>query len=226
MDDAYLIEYLVYHGLPEVKKDHVKIDAKGKVHIKDLDKAECDSLMDIFHGKVHFDIKMFCNRFTPLTPEKIPPPAITISDSSLVNTSEKVTKSDSFSTSQKKVSISQQMVSIPAKLQISTAENPTQQAVNVEQADKGKTNALSPSFQAAKAHWLKMDEFSFSDFKSCDDSQVSSDHGESDVDIGDFIQNKSLNEKKREKRNKRKSRQSPDKNEFILKKVNLQDSPK
>ena len=79
------------------------------------------------------------------------------------------------------------------------------------------------SFQAAKALWTKIAEVqdSLSDFKSSVSSASSSD-GLKQVENVKFV---TSNEKKREKRKKRKLALTPDKDQFLLKKANLQNSP-
>ena len=41
-----------------------------QVIIKSLENIECLALIEVIHGKRHFDQKMFCNGYIPLTPEK------------------------------------------------------------------------------------------------------------------------------------------------------------
>ena len=83
------------------------------------------------------------------------------------------------------------------------------------------------SFQAAKALWTKIAEVqdSLSDFKSCVSSASSSDESADDLKQVENVKFVTANEKKREKRKKRKLALTPDKDQFLLKKVNLQNSP-
>ena len=77
-DHGEIMEFLVKCGLPESKKDNVNINF-GKVIIKDLENGECMTLIEVIQGKRHFDQKMFCNGFIPLTPEKAAEPESDIS---------------------------------------------------------------------------------------------------------------------------------------------------
>ena len=70
MDDGNIIEFLCRLGLPEAKKDNVKIKANGIVTIKSLDNEESNFLIESIHGKKFFDRKFFCNGIVPLTPAK------------------------------------------------------------------------------------------------------------------------------------------------------------
>ena len=83
------------------------------------------------------------------------------------------------------------------------------------------------SFQAAKALWTKIAEVqdSLSDFKSCVSSGSSSDESADDLKKVENVKYVTANERKREKRKKRKLTQTPDKDQFLLKKANLQASP-
>ena len=83
------------------------------------------------------------------------------------------------------------------------------------------------SFQAAKALWTKIAEVqdSLSDFKSCVSSASSSDESADDLKQVENVKFVTANEKKREKRKKRKLALTPDKDQFLLKKANLQSSP-
>ena len=81
VDDGEIMEFLVKCGLPESKRESVRINS-GKVIIKELENTECLTLIDVIHGKKHFDQKIFCNGFVPLTPEKITEPESESSSSS------------------------------------------------------------------------------------------------------------------------------------------------
>ena len=70
MDNGEVLEFLCRCSLPDEKKEEVIIKDNGKVTIKNLTSEESSHLIEAIHGKVHFDRRMFCNGFIPLTPTK------------------------------------------------------------------------------------------------------------------------------------------------------------
>ena len=77
-DQGVIIEFLVNSGLPEHKRNKVSFTSNGGVMIRDLENEECQHLINFIHGKKHFNQKMFCNGFIPLTPEKPTEQALTV----------------------------------------------------------------------------------------------------------------------------------------------------
>ena len=69
-DHGDIIEFLCRHGVPEERKENIRIKNNGSVTIDNLDNATSVGLIDAIHGKVNFGRKLFCNGFIPLTPDK------------------------------------------------------------------------------------------------------------------------------------------------------------
>ena len=70
IDHAEIVEFLLEQGLSPDKKDNISIATTGRVIIRDLEKEECDLLINSIHGKKCFNQILFCNGFLPLTPSK------------------------------------------------------------------------------------------------------------------------------------------------------------
>ena len=70
MDHGEIMEFLCRSSLPESKQADVLIKENGKVTIKNLTSEESALLIEAIHGKNHFDRRLFCNGLIPLTPEK------------------------------------------------------------------------------------------------------------------------------------------------------------
>ena len=69
-DHGDILQFLCENGLPEDKREGVKINDNGTVLIQDLDSYIVEYLIETIHGKVHFGKKLFCNGVIPLTPNK------------------------------------------------------------------------------------------------------------------------------------------------------------
>ena len=69
-DHGLIVELLIKSGLPESKKDFIRINAKGTVTIRDLENEECLMMINNIHQKIHFGKKLYCNGVVPLTPVK------------------------------------------------------------------------------------------------------------------------------------------------------------
>ena len=70
VDQGQVIEFLVKSGLPESFKESIRFGNNGAVTVEDLDNAVCLALIEAVHGTKHFGKKLFCNGILPLTPEK------------------------------------------------------------------------------------------------------------------------------------------------------------
>ena len=69
-DHGEIVEFLCKNGLPAEKKDGIIIKANGIVNIRNLDNDTCKAIIEAIHGKVNLGRKLFCNGIIPLTPEK------------------------------------------------------------------------------------------------------------------------------------------------------------
>ena len=69
-DHGEVVELLVKLGLPENRKDNIKISDKGTAIIRDIENDACIKLIDAIHMKVYFSRKLFCNGVIALSPEK------------------------------------------------------------------------------------------------------------------------------------------------------------
>ena len=85
-DHGDIMDLLGGCGLPEEKKNNVKINNNGSVIITGLNSKESLLLIENIQGKKHFGKKIFCNGYLSLTPEKSessppnPTPATTSGD--------------------------------------------------------------------------------------------------------------------------------------------------
>ena len=69
-DHGAIIEFLVNQGMPENKKENVRIMNNGTVLIKELDNAESLKLIASIHNKTHMRRQLFCSGIVPMSPEK------------------------------------------------------------------------------------------------------------------------------------------------------------
>ena len=70
IDQGQVIEFIVKSGLPEGLKESIRFGNNGAVTVEDLDNVVCLALIEAVHGTKHFGKKLFCNGILPLTPEK------------------------------------------------------------------------------------------------------------------------------------------------------------
>ena len=221
-DDGDIMEFLVTAGLPEDKKNSVNIKTNGHVIIRDLEISECKVLIEAIHGKNNFGRKLFCNGIVPLTPLKStidqqslesPTPEQNLPDpSTLPETSKLLEPSISDSDQQfvRRYSLSllnrsPPAGSVAADILDTVAQTPIQALI--------QTKSIMDEFKG-----IKFSSERYSDFGSCvSDSSRSSgddtDHNELD---GGF---KTMNERKRHYKTKRKKSLTPGKDSF-LKKLN------
>ena len=73
VDHGEIIEFLCANGLPADKKESVRINSNGRVHVADLDSYIVEYIINSVHGKIKFGRKLYCNGVVPLTPEKSNP---------------------------------------------------------------------------------------------------------------------------------------------------------
>ena len=69
-DHGEIIEFLSVNGLPDDKIENVQINSSGAVFVNDLDSYIIEYLIETIHGKTHFGRKLYCNGVVPLTPSK------------------------------------------------------------------------------------------------------------------------------------------------------------
>lgn len=268
-DHGEIIELLVNSGLPESKKNNVNIKTNGTVIIKNLENSECLDLIKAFHGKKHFEKKLFCNGVIPLTPEKTEPPS-SVPENNSKQSAEKPLIISSSATPALHV----EPIHVVKPLPHSIAAGPTENSEYFVAQDPFQfttqpgflsNDDFSSRAQLVRRHSISLIDRSppnnslaadilgmqsslarapsktllssitnltetLSEFNSCAESfgESSSSSGEDEA-APKPVQNevfKTMNDKKREKRGKRKHAQSPDKDQFMLKKPNKQESPK
>ena len=237
-DQALVVEFLCSMGLPEVKKDQISFKSNGVVNIDDIDSKTCKGLIEAIHGKENFGRKLYCNGLIPLTPLKPAelhtpsPPSTTSPPTPPPGTSNEGPISDPTSKS----------ASFLAAVQAFEIRN-SDQASNMAVVRRHSISLINrtppkdsiageileansrPDFLKAQAalNDLKGLTDQLSDFGSCLSSFDSSeDSGEEKQGVESTANEgfKSMNDKKRNKRNKRKLKISPGK-EIFLKKPNL-----
>ena len=69
-DQGEIVEFLCKEGLPDDKKEDISFQAKGVVTISNLDNATSKQLIEAIHGKFNFGKRLYCNGVIPLTPDK------------------------------------------------------------------------------------------------------------------------------------------------------------
>ena len=193
-----------------------------------MENKVCINLIESIHGRKYFERKLFCNGLIPLTPEKptetsnepasnhkelptirepLPPSSPEVFNTSLPSSSEFCSKEDL---------VRRHSISL-----IDRTPPPNSLSADIL--------GFNPPMLSAKAKELfsSISEIhdSLSDFNSCLDSSGASSSSEQAEDLkDDYIPIKSMNDKKREKKKKRKLKLTPSK-EQLLKKPNRQTTP-
>jgi hypothetical protein len=248
-DQGEVMELLCNSGLPEVKKENAVFNTNGVVSITDLDNSTSKVLIKAIHGKVNFGKKLYCNGIIPLTPEK-PNTVAEVEDSSANSTQEhsessaaqgqdQASDSPSSSASPARAPPSKSPSFIAARetfepfdLKIPSIFPSNEYVARghslsvIDRTPPGGSIAaeilqpgtLRPEFLRTKSVLNELKDLTerLSDFGSCVSSS-SDDSEQENIENGGF---KTVNEKKRIKKNKRKLKITPGKEDF-LKKPNL-----
>ena len=230
-DHGDILEFLCENGLPEDKREGVKINDNGTVLIHDLDSYIVEYLITTIHGKVHFGKKLYCNGVIPLTPNKSEVPHVNSNankssilaestnlenkpksplqlQTETVHDNPSVTDYIPIDSSVAELDSVNQLVrrhSLSLKNRTPPPKSMAEELLNTPRIGLNKTANMIVELRNLTEH--------LSDFASC----ISSGDSDKDVDTDEF---KSFVETKRQKRNKRKQRQSPTQDHF-LKKPNL-----
>ena len=238
-DQGEVTEFLCTNGLPADKTDDILFKPNGTVIVKNLDNKSSQSLIAAIHGKENFGKKLFCNGIIPLTPIK----------DTIAEAKDSAAKSPG-SGSESPPSISKSPGKTPLLLfngQIPDTADHDDTSNLVRRHSLSLLNRTPPKISLAaellartprpdlnRTKALVSDlKDCLSDFGSCVSEMSDDDYGE-DADDNREISDDSmaqvvagyqtLNEKRRIKRNKRKMKLTPGKDEF-LKKPNLVLSP-
>ena len=216
-DQGAIVEFLCNNGLAEADKEKVTFKPNGVVIINCLDTDAIKKLIETIHGKIWFGKKLYCNGLVPLTPEKL-------EDTSGIQSDIKENTSSAQLVSLVEPSISQPVGIVSDNDGVSDLVRRHSLSLHNRTPEKGSLAEdllNAPRFDLEKTN-LMINELKeqLSDFASCiESSQASSD--DSNDERGDKNDGfKTLNEKKRIKKSKRKHKMSPDK-EIFLKKPNL-----
>ena len=228
-DHGDIVEFLCMSGLPEENKESIVIKPNGIVNIRNLDNATSKILIEAIHGKVSLGRKLYCNGIIPLTPEKkdavaedvlttappsASPPKPTGTSAANAVTGEQ--ESDSL-----KTAAAAPPGGSPPK-PTGTCDTNADQAANFQTPRTDLKDVSISNIELMRRHSLSLPAGSDkpSEFGSCmSDSTDSTGDGsgkESEYE-GGF---KTMNERKRNKKKKRKFKLTPGKEEFI-KKANL-----
>ena len=70
-DHGLVTEFLCKNGLPAEKSDEIRFKTNGSVTIKSLKNETCQALIAAIHGKENLGKKLYCNGIVPLTPKKV-----------------------------------------------------------------------------------------------------------------------------------------------------------
>ena len=238
-DQGLVMEFLCRSGLPEDKKDTAVFKSNGVVTINDLDNNTSKVLIEAIHGNFEFGRRLYCNGVIPLTPQKQAQPDGTLasSDPATSPTRPAATSSQVDANSE----------DTPAPIELTTSPTVAPPSSSQVPAITLPPNPKAPAFIAALEKFdqrihseepsnntvVRRHSFStllgdpkdpaehLSDFGSCmsSSSDASSDDlsGEENIHSEGF---KTMNEKKRIEKNKRKFKLTPGKENF-LKKPNL-----
>ena len=249
-DHGEIVDFICEAGLPVEKRDEIIIKNNGAVTIKNLDNEISRALIEVIHGKVNFGKKLYCNGFVPLTPQKKPDDqaASTRHGSQPPTSAQPATPTDSTSCSpppcsaQGTSSPAGSTSSLPTKCYHLPDIEPNPQGPKTPASPRtvARRHSISlidrtppkdslaaelyelktPSFirSSSLLNELKIVSEQLSDFGSCLSSLSTSDESEPGGETAGGFQ--TMNEKKRNKKNKRKLKISPDKEQF-LKKPNL-----
>ena len=240
-DQGEIVEFLCKEGLPEDKKDDISFQAKGVVAISNLDNVTSRLLIETIHGKQHFGRKLYCNGYIPISPEKI-------DETPAETTSEK--PDPTISTLAPSLPAPQSSVTAPVKIiHPNDSQFKSPHLHNFEQTSTSALvrrhslcleNRLPPSNSLA-AELLSEPDYTarpgllrtqsmlkeiadqLSDFGSCRSELSSCSSDDSVVNNSGNEGFKTMNERKRNKKFKRKLKLTPGKDQF-LKKPNLVNS--
>ena len=244
VDHGAVIELLIMAGLPEENKDDVLMRSNATVTIKNLTNEISSIMIDNLHQKKVMGRKILCNGIVPLTPKK---DEQTNENSEHVEQAALVKSPDSASAHGSPIKsilitpspvAESQLNSSLLDIGISTdiQQFVTDNQVHLKTPDMARRHSLSlrtppmgslaaelldsPSFppigSLAKTKSLLMDlkEMSerLSDFGSCKSSSSEQSGGESDSNAF-----KTMNDRKRGYKKKRKASHTPDKDSFLKK---------
>ena len=205
-DHGEILEFLMNNGLPDDKKEAVQINSNGSIIINNLDNYIVEYLIESIHGKVYFDKKLYCNGILPLTPDKHDTVKDSLSIPTLVNSTKNSTSDpQNVQVCDESVENLVRRNSLSLLNRTPNKNSLAEELLNTPRANLQKTSSV-------------IDEINdkLSDFASCLSSSEAS-NDENELGNEGF---KAVSENKRQKKNKRKMRESPNK-EFFLKKPNL-----
>ena len=227
-DHGAIVELLVSAGLPESEKDNIAIKPNGSVTISNLENKVARSLISNLHNKKVMGRRIFCNGIVPLTPQKDASqhPIAAQDDSGVVDGLNGVAENKQSNTLVNDQALSSSVLDIGSSADIqqfvadhqehlATAENLVRRSPTPGSLTAGRLG--SPSYPAcgtlAKTKsLLSLSHMSekLSDFGSCRSSSSS----ESESETDGF---KSMNDKKRGWKKKRKLSLTPSKEELLKK---------
>ena len=221
IDHGDIFDYLIENGLPEDKKEVVEIKDNGNVIISNLDSYIVEYLINSIHGKIKFGRKLFCNGVVELTPKK--PDLPTIDNSGLplqcTENTESSSRGEPVSQSSLLVTGDQSIDNLVRRHSLSLVNRSPNKGSLAEELLQSKSDH---NFQKTTEiiDEIKNMTGRLSDFASCISSDVSSNYSTNEeIEMND-TGFQTVNEKRRHKKSKRKSRQSPPMGQF-LKKPNL-----
>ena len=222
-DHGAIVELLVAAGLPEAKKDDINIKLNGTVTITNLDNDVSSQLISYLHNMKFMGKKIFCNGIVPLTPKKQ-------EDLTDPSPSSNLTEPDAASHVQLSVGPSdydplkpnQNLLVTPDvlvrrnSLSMRSPPNGSLAAEILGTPSHPTTDTLGrrKSLLADLKEIREMSE-RLSEFGSCRSSSSSESESESKNEIEDGF--KTMNEKKRGWKNKRKLSLTPNKDSLLKK---------
>ena len=233
-DKCNVIELLMASGLPEEYVDEVSFKSKGCVIIQHIPVSLCNELIKALHNTQHYGKKIYCNGLIPYTPEKKGPlleetdhplPEINLNGKPLENPTESENTSSSSLTTLGTSSDITKFVEDNAE-QLDDTNFIRKHSLSLRSPPKGSIAAevLERRSSLDKAQNLLTEVRKMStlltEYESCI-STDDEDKQKSDENVADHNEPKSMNEKSRQYRQKRKNRTTPTKESFI-KRPNLE----
>lgn len=243
-DQGEIMELLCKCRLPVNKTDAVLIKPNGIVTIRNLDDDTCKALIASIHGKQNFGRRLFCNGIIPLTPKKDSPAATQHPDQPAVPSPGTTTANQSCPPAGPQILATENFSS--AHSFFNNMEDPGTDNLDINSHFVRRYSASllsrTPPEKSIAAEILGTPRPDMSRTKSLvnDIKDYVSDFGSGVSDLSDAGEDNSseeieqknddedgyqtMNDKKRKKKNKRKFKLTPGKEEF-LKKPNLVLSP-
>ena len=251
-DQSQMLETLLASGLPIHSIDDVSFKSNGTIIIKELTTDICKQMIDNLHGQIFMGKKVFCNGLVALTPNKNVTPVVENSSSSTCTSDQmktflpecpevplRVIQSSPCSSTENGSSSDIEQFLNEQDQEKNDEEFIRRHSLSMRSPHKGSLGAEILDINKKRSSLDKANDLlsevkklsaRLSEYESCastddDCEKEEADNDDCEKEEADNEGFKSMNERKRAWRNKRKNSRSPTKDTFI-KKQNTKLSPK